>query len=1345
MTTNPLPAWPPRGANGNLLPLDRVRHALIEASAGTGKTYQTEGLVVRLVVEQGIPIDRVLVITFTRAATAELRARVRERLVKARRRFEGEPAKPGDDEVLDALFVGTPAELAERRQRVENALRDYDRAPISTIHGFCQRMLEAEAFAASEDPQPEVTSDAATLRDRYIADVLCGAFAGMTEREAGMLDAQGLSQSLMSLTAKTITGAGNERFEPATRVEADGRVAPIVAFTREAAVLGAQEWRVLGGGVLSWLDSAEGVAAVEAYRLAGASNAPSVRAGKGELVKGLTAKRDVPVADLRAWLAKPEREVPPEEVKKNFLGLQKLWEDANAEDPRRRRFEDTALYPLVVAVRSVYASNQAWTLPDFAASARVAYERELAARGVMTYDAMITRLAAQLRAEDDQPTQPLRTALRARFDAALIDEFQDTDQGQWTIAHRAFLEAPDRFLYVVGDPKQAIYRFRGANLGVYLAAVAKIPARYSLVGNYRSDPALLTELNTAWFGAHEPFLDARIRYAPVVPAKKDRCRGLGAPLELRHADDLPTAAARYVKNLLDDETAQVGKKDANDPSDTTGRRVRPRDIAILCPAGWQLELIRQALSRVGIRGQTGSSASVFGSPAASWLLALLDALAAPAADTPARVLALSPLVGWSLNELGHAIEGKDSEKTAWVALRESIVRWAERAEEAGLMVVYEALTAKYGTLARLVGGPHGERAAADLRDLVERLHVQEQSTRMAPSGLAAWLRAQVAGASDDDETQMRTIETDADAVVLSTVHAAKGLQYPIVLLPYMWREPADKGGYKPVVYTPRHVTDGSRTVDLHPADHPQRLEAQACEAEESDQEKARVLYVAMTRAIHKVVMWADPETPDDFGAAFNRLADPARLRGVIAEPALAPASNETRELPPDPNPAPVATPWQNKFAPGAGWRITSFTGLSGGRGADLDEPDSGAPDTDIADERGESTGTDLPESADGSSDNAVDRLSTAAFLARLKRPDLCVAAVGEGFFGGTATGTWLHHLFEDVDFTTGAPEKAPDASLQEIAKQRGDRDGVTDATQYALAAELMPKWLATPLGGHADVPLPADFTLSKIHRKDRMDELKFDLRIAGGLDRRDADGKLRKVDPAGVRLVYQRAIDDGARSTQWLKHLLDLPKVMRDDKEVERNLMPPIAGMLTGSMDLVFRAPDTDPNPRYFVCDYKSNALTGGAGAKAAVEALGLLQITVPADRARGIRESKRPVRVLRAHYTEPMMAWGMAHHAYHLQALVYTVALHRHLRQRLGGTYDYDTHIGGHLYLFLRGMEGKAASDGEHLGVWADRWSKATVLGMDLVLAGATADEVKQALARIPAPPTQTGEGGRA
>jgi ATP-dependent exoDNAse (exonuclease V) beta subunit len=501
----------------------------------------------------------------------------------------------------------------------------------------------------------------------------------------------------------------------------------------------------------------------------------------------------------------------------------------------------------------------------------------------------------------------------------------------------------------------------------------------------------------------------------------------------------------------------------------------------------------------------------------------------------------------------------------------------------------------------------------------------------------------------------------------------------------------------------------------------------------------------MTRAIHKVVMWAHPGTPTDFGAAFERLAVPAGGWQVIAEPVQAAVVGESRAPPADPNPAPVATPWHRESVPGAGWRVTSFTGLSGGRGADLDEPDSDVSDTDIADEQGESTGRDLPESADGESSGPVERLSTAAFLVHLKQSSMCVPAVGEGFFGGTATGTWLHHLFEDVDFFTGMPEKTPEMSLQQLARLRGERDGVTDPTQHALAAELLPKWLATPLGGHAHVALPTNFTLSMIKREHRMDELKFDLRIAGGQDRRDAKGELRKIDPAGVRLVYRRTIDDGARSTPWLEHLLDLPKVMDDGKETERNLMPPIAGMLTGSMDLVFRVPETDAEPRYFVCDYKSNALTGGANAKAAVEALGLSQLTVPADRARGRRESKRPIRVLRAHYTEPMMAWGMAHHAYHLQALVYTVALHRHLRQRLGGVYDYDTHIGGHLYLFLRGMEGDVAPVAERLGVWADRWSKATVLGMDLVLAGATATEVEQALARIPRPANQTGEGGRA
>ena len=1330
-----LPAWPPLDASGQLLPLAQVRHALIEASAGTGKTYQTEGLAVRLVVEQGIAIDRLLVITFTRAATAELRARVRERLLKARLRFETGSANDPKDDVLEALCVGTAAELAERRERVETALRDYDRAPISTIHGFCQRMLEAEAFAASEDPQPEVTSDAKALRERYIGDVLCGAFAGMSEQEAGMLEAQGMTLSLMSQTAKVVSGAGNERCEPGG---VPGHVGELVWLARERAKLLLKSW----DEALAWMDSPEAEATYVALCTAVARMSANP---VGLLLPGIATDHARAWAELRRWLEAGGAATASADLKKTFLEIRTRWDDKLDKRPGGKSFEESPFYGLERVLKPLSGLAEAWTLPDFAASARVAYQRELAARGMMTYDEMITRLAVRLRAEDDQAAQPLRQALRGRFDAALIDEFQDTDQSQWTIAQRVFLQSSAHFLYVVGDPKQAIYRFRGANLGVYLAAASHFPERFSLVKNQRSDPSLLDQLNTVWSGATDPFRDTRIGYARVEAAKTDRCSGLGAPLELRSGGDLdlPTVVARYVRSLIENTQAQI-----------EGQRVKPGNIAILCPTHSQLNLIRDALARIGIAARTGNNASVFESPAASWLLGFLDALAAPTAETPTRLLALTPLIGWSMTELAVAIEGKDAEKLAWSELRERVVRWAERSATAGFMAVFEGMTGQYDTLARLVGGRFGERAAADLRDLAERLHTLEKSTRLPSAGLAAWLRAQVAGADDGDETQMQTVETDADAVILSTVHSAKGLQYPIVLLPY---QPKERGKeYKPVVYTPKDVTDGSRTVDLHPDRHPKHLEAEAREADESEQERVRVLYVAMTRAIHKVVMWAEPGTPegkpDRFGNSFEALVkgDPTRLPTVVDEAPLALEHTVGGESDATPPPNLTSTAWGLHAEPGAGWRITSFTGLSGGRGVDLEEVESDPPDADTADETGEAIGADIPEPDDGSARSEVEWASLGAFKTLLERPSLQAAAVGEGFFGGTTTGTWLHHLFEDIDFKPTDPPgdslRSHDGSdLAVIAKARGERDGVTDETQHALAVELMPVWLSTPLGGDAVLKLPGNFTLAKIGREDRMDELKFDLRIASGLDRRGHGEKTRSIDPAGMRLVYAQAIADGARSQPWLQHLLDLPGVLRDKELVDRNLIPKIAGMLTGSMDLLFRALGTDGQERFYVCDYKSNALTGGHAAKAAVEAKDLPRIPVPANRERGTRATTRPRRVLRAHYTGPMMAWGMAHHAYHLQALVYTVALHRHLRQRLGTSYDYDKHIGGHLYLFLRGMEGPMSPDGERLGVWADRWSKATVVGMDLVLAGATADEVKQALPEMTAPANGTGEGGRA
>ncbi len=280
--------------------------------------------------------------------------------------------------------------------------------------------------------------------------------------------------------------------------------------------------------------------------------------------------------------------------------------------------------------------------------------------------------------------------------------------------------------------------------------------------------------------------------------------------------------------------------------------------------------------------------------------------------------------------------------------------------------------------------------------------------------------------------------------------------------------------------------------------------------------------------------------------------------------------------------------------------------------------------------------------------------------------------------GGTAPGTWVHAVLEHLDFQTGAARDG--RPLAELVAEEGEREGIRDPEQHAILVEHLPRVLATPLDGAG---LPAGFALADLPAADRLDELRFDLRLGAGLHHRYRHPSLdRRLDPAAAAAALRAHGDPDWPGRAWLEALL-----AREDAGA--SVLPRVAGFLTGAIDLVLRVGD-----RYWIADYKTNRL-GPAGRRQ--------------DGTLG-------------HYTRPWLAHAMAHHGYHLQALVYTVALHRFLRARLGEDYDYDRCFGGHLYLFLRGMVGPEtpAVDGARVGVWADRWPRAVVEGLDAALDGA-------------------------
>ena len=1339
------------------------RTILLEASAGTGKTWQIEGLVVRLVARYGVPVDRILVITFTNAATAELRDRIRQRLVEAREAL-ALPDPPQGDPILEQLWE-QEGERALRRGRLAAALSAFDLAPISTIHGFSQRMLDQLAFESGQEPGLELLADPTTIVQRLVDDELARVYATASEEELALLADMGWSRDGLARLARAMTKAVEPVLEPnPPGVDLQG-IAPLDPV---------RKWRLAKAALRTWLDSSAGRASVAAVR-------DELERRSGKRLKGM--RRDVVgkhLDELRAWLSGPA----PRSARAGRSGLV-TWARNLAPDALRQAwtgdeaelasFEGRPLFQRVGALFD--RQDRLWPLAaaGFAARARAHLDAELTRGGQLTYSTMLSRLAERIadQASDHGGDGPLARAIRSRFDVALVDEFQDTDGAQWPVMQAVFAH-PTRRLVIIGDPKQAIYAFRGADVHVYLDAARVAHRRATMRTNWRSDGAFIGAMNHVWAEGSGAFDLADVDYVEVesaarddellirrLPAHGDRPR---RAFELRWVDgETLDSGGRLVgsKDVGQDATARLAALEAarllgGDTELLTRREgesepgwsaLRPGDLAVLVRTNSQAERVRRHLDRLGIPSVSAGRGSVMDSPVLDWLCAWLDAVADPGRDRPARALATTPLFGWSALDLATALAaadaaadgvtaGQDEAANRWGEWLQNIREWADGWRSRGFVRIFERALDDLDVVRRLLGTSQGERYATDLRHLVELCHAEEQRTRAGPSGLAGWLRASRDATGDGaDEAQALRLESDAHAVQLVTIHKSKGLEYPVVLLPFGWADfqPSDGGG--PLEW---HARVGDRTeirLNLEPTGTGDRQRAADGAARETRQEQLRLLYVALTRARHHCVAWLGPlgSAGADTGShALGRIV--LRRRDSAGRPVdeadcpVFPSSSSKKpdvqarmaegqqaaweEIcsrldllaetsggtvgwsvePPKQDAGPLtlttgspvrleARPWP----PGRGlvtpWRVTSYSAMVAGRTFDAGEPQrldevrsvAGEPGVEV--DEGAQVELSEPVALPGGLDSAI---ATAELQ------------------GGTDVGTWAHAVLENLDFQRCAGRDGRD--LPTLIAELGARHGVRSPRQHELFAEALPPILDTPLDG-GSTGLPSGFRLRTLQEADRLDELGFDLRLgAGNRWRRRPGGEGDRLNHDGARLALETRL--GQRDwggDEWLRAVLGRPD--REDKGV----LPRIAGILTGFIDLTLRTeaigPDGATQHRYFVSDYKTNRIG-------------------PIGRRRDSRW---------LHYTRPWMAWEMAHHGYHLQALLYTVALHRMLLQRLPG-YAYETHVGGHLYLFLRGMAGRDAprDDGLALGVYFDRWPASVVLGLDAALSGATTDEVR-------------------
>lgn len=1281
---------------------------LVEASAGTGKTWLTAALVLRLVAEEKVAIERILVMTFTRAATAELADRIRARLRDALVALETGVLKELDDTAVIRL-LGHP-ERAQMPDRLRAALGSFDLAPISTIHGFCQRTLARYALEAGLDPRPEFVTDSAPVQERLVADTVASAWAGLDGPSAAILDDLGFEAETLREAAKKLSGAVAATIEPPLSELSNPRDlfdAYRDALTQMRAV-------IASCGTTCW----------NAYAASGK-----------DYVKGFGGNQK----NAYATLTKAADTGNPSDLGQATL----IWFSAD-EAKVLKPLESFGGYPLIQAFtplrRLALKLSASSPATVFAHGYRPRWEAALARRGALTYDSMLDNLARAL-----APGQPgakhLRDALAGQYDAALVDEFQDTDAAQW-IALREVFGSPGKRLIVVGDPKQAIYSFRGADIEVYTAAtqhtgaLSPAPQRWELPANHRTDPRLLDTLGGLW-STGEPGMGASIGFRPVTATKPDRVTTWGdtdgrtrRPLELRLftgamkganpdewlvkndaigpiAEDCARVCAALIDKMeITPKPAQRTAKEDAEAGVAPALMVTARHIAVLVRTGEQGRLVLQALRKVGLNAVLSSRESVYGGDAARWLVAWLDALSDPGREPPARLLALTPLVGFDPLELGHAVVQQETSDEAprrgtpaarFEALRRRLRRDAEAWPKRGFMVLFERFLANERAWARVRRTSAGERAATDLRQLIEMLHTEERRERDGVAALAVRLRARfaAAGVSDEgsgDNPAAQHLESDADAVRILTQHVSKGLQFPVVLLPYAWTHSGIRDTGQPLRLPGLPDVNGLPRPRLniaskqHPSRAPAKIEAQ----KRVDEEAMRLLYVAMTRAEHHLVAWVGRPKPKSSAPLDLRLglpadATPPEVRASLAALASTHGTIGWSDVPPLAPPVRMTTTEAGDaltptFAAPIdhlrnGWRKTSYSGLA--RDADTD---LGADD---------------------------------ALLAMLDAPSDALTAPAAGAVlprGGTVTGSFTHRLLEVIDFTAVSDEESIAATMKTI----GQEEGFVDTDQQAIVRALLPGWLDTPLDrvpAASDTPtMPAGFCLRHLPRTQRLDELTFDLSL----------GRERRIRPDAVRAVFSsiaacEALGKGTRD--WARTLGDRKNAQGEPASI----VGALRGILNGSIDLVFRTGATQA-PVFWVADYKTNAIRGPA------------EVQRWAETRRDAAGSPPPVApwrdplLLALHYSAPLLDWEMAHHAYPLQSLLYTVALDRFLRQRLGGAYRYDTHVGGCLWLFLRGMGGAATPRhaGNTLGVWRERWPLTIVQAVDAALDGATAEDVQ-------------------
>lgn len=1076
------------------LPLQGER--LIEASAGTGKTFTIGLLYLRLLLGLGgdaaytrpLPVEEILVVTFTEAATAELRGRIRENIHKLRIAcVRGQTTDP----MLDRLLAQIP-DRTQAAARLLAAERQMDDAGIFTIHGFCQRMLNLNAFESGMLFEQQLIEDELPLRRQATADFWrrhCYPLPLPIARVMTQLW-QG-PEPLLTTLSPWLSGEAPALKNPPNLEE---------TFTERHEKIMAEILRIkaawLAAGDLNDIISQSGV-----------------------------DKRSYSSKHLPNWLAKLTEWAAEEAQDYSYpKELERFGQSVLLDKTKKGDAPQHQLFAEIDRFLAQPLSLRELVIARALSEIRFVTQKEKRLNALLGFDDLLGRLDNALQ----QPTGgALAQAIRSRYPVALIDEFQDTDPQQYRIFRALYGKQPEHALLLIGDPKQAIYAFRGADIFTYLKARNEVSAHYTLDTNWRSSPGMVNSVNHLFSQQQHPFLFSDIPFLTVQPAAPNaalsfRLDGKEQPalrFWLQPGDgvgvtDYQQFMARQCAADIchwltagQQGTALIGK----------GENLRPvqaSDITILVRSRGEASVMREALNGLAIPSVYLSNRdSVFTTPEAREMLWLLQAVLAPEQERVLRSALATSIFG--LDAL--TLDALNQDERAWDMLVDEFDRYRQRWLKRGVLPMLRELMVNRHIAENLLASESGERRLTDLLHLGELL--QEASAQLdSEHALVRWLAQEVAQPNGQSSSQQLRLESDRHLVQIVTIHKSKGLQYPLVWLPFVanYRE-AGQGIY--------HDRESFQAfLDLHNDEESVELAEQERLAED-----LRLLYVALTRSVWHCSVGIAPLVKGNRKKEGNTDLHHSALGYLVQKGEAADANqlrNQLQTLKSDATDivmagAPDATPWRPYLAAEQAltsqqitrtlrdeWRVTSYSGLQ---------------------QHGHSVTFDL-----------LPRLDVDA--AGESQSQVTTQLTPHSFPRGAAPGTFLHGLFEGLDFTQPVDEEW----LSEQLLAQGH-----DIAWLPVIKEWLERILQTPLD-------ETGVSLSQLPADKRQVELQFYLPIQQMLSASRLDSLIRQYDDLSATcppLNFQQ-----------------------------------VQGMLKGFIDLVFCW-----QGKYYLLDYKSNWLGASA------------------------------------------------------------------------------------------------------------------------------------------------------